>query len=41
MRLLYGTHLLEDMQIIEKIQTKAIKLILSLKQYSYNERYSA
>ena len=39
MCLLYGTlsYLLEDMQTIEKIQRKAIKLIPSLKQYSYDE----
>ena len=40
MCLLYGTlnYLLEDMQTIEKIQRRAIKLIPSLKQDSYNER---
>ena len=40
MCLLYGTlsYLLEDMQTIEKIQRRAIKLILSLKQFSYDER---
>ena len=38
--LLYGTlnYLLQDMQTIEKIQRRAIKLIPSLKQDSYNER---
>ena len=43
MCLLYGTHsnLLEDMQTTEKIQKRAIKLIPSLKQYSYDERCPA
>ena len=39
MCLVYGTlsYLLEDMQAIEKIQRRAIKLIPSLKQFSYDE----
>ena len=43
MCLLYGTlsYLLEDMQTIEKIQRRAIKLIPSLKQFSYDERCPA
>ena len=43
MCLLYGilSYLLEGMQTIEKIQRRSIKLIPSLKQYSYDERCPA
>ena len=35
---IWNPHLLEDTRTIEKIQRRATKPFLSLKQYSYHER---